>query len=160
MSWLSKITGRDAARNKKAAQSAAEWGQGNDPNDQVRKALLSEEQGGGWQQAFQQTAQSTINQALPQLRNSLQLSREDAIRRGISTGDLATSNEGDITAAWGQNISNTLGGLATSEYENNQNRYLSLLTGSIDRTQSQQNQNSNNWFGLGGAALSTALLAL
>lgn len=100
-----------------------------------------------------------MNQQLPKLRSSLQLSREDAIRRGISTGDLGTSNEGDITTAWGQNISNTLGGMAMQGYENNRNRYLDLLTGGMDRDQSNKNNQNNMWANLGGSALSAAFMA-
>lgn len=160
MSWFSKITGQDAAKIRREQKSIQQYGEGNDPSDQLAKALNSAESGGGWQQAFQQTAGAYMNEAMPQLRTQLQLSQEDAVRRGISTGDLGTSNEGDILSAFQQNTSNTLGGLATSEYENNQNRYLNLLTGTLDRNQSNSNSNANMWAGIGGAALSAAGSAL
>lgn len=159
MSWFSKITGEDAGKIRREQKSIQQYGEGNDPSDQLAKALNSAESGGGWQQAFQQTAQSYMNQAMPQLQNQLQLSKEDAIRRGVSTGDLGTSNQGDILSAFQQNMSNTLGGLATSEYENNQNRYLNLLTGTLDRNSSNANSNNNMWAGIGSSALSSALLA-
>jgi hypothetical protein len=148
MSFFSKITGQDARRNRAAQRSTDQWGAGNDPGDQLRKATLAEQQGGGWEDAFNKTAGAYVQGQLPQLRNSLQMSREDAIRRGISTGDLQTTNEGDITSAWGKNISNTLGGMAMQGYENSRNRYLDLLTGQMDRDQNSKNQNQNMWLSI------------
>lgn len=159
MSFFSKITGQDARRNRSAARSTAQWGAGNDPNDQFRKAILDEQQGGGWQDAFKTTAGAAYDAALPQLRNSLQMTREDGIRRGISTGDLGTSNEGDVTAAWGKQLATTLAGTAMQGYQDQRNRYLDLLTGQIDRTNSQKNAQSNFYSNIIGGGVSAAASA-
>lgn len=159
MSWLSKITGGDAAKRRREQQSVQQWGAGNDPGDQMAKALLFEQQGGGWEQAFNQTAGSFLNQAMPQLRQQLQTTREDAIRRGVSTGDLGTTYEGNIMSAFNQNLSNTLGGLASQEYDTNRNRYLDLLTGTLDRNQSAKNSQNNMWASLGGDLMKGAAMA-
>jgi hypothetical protein len=156
MSWFSRVTGQDARRNRAAERSKQEWGVGNDPGDQFRKAILNEQQGGGWEDAFQRTAGATINNALPQLRQQLQLTREDAIRRGVSTGDLGTSNEGDLVSAWSRNLDNTLGSMAMQGYENNRNRYLDLLTGRMDRDTASKNRVSNTLSGLFSGASQAA----
>lgn len=158
MSWLSKITGGDAAKRRREQQSVQQWGAGNDPNDQLRKATLFEQQGGGWEQAFNQTAGSFLNQAMPELRQKLQTTREDAIRRGVSTGDLGTTYEGNIESAFQQNLSNTLGGMAMQGYENNRNRYLDLLTGQIDRADSNRNAKNNMWSSIAGNGMMAAAM--
>lgn len=154
MSWLSKITGSDGRKNRSATDNASwqKYGGGN-PDDQLKQATAFEGAGGGWEDAFKTSAGSVLAQALPDLRNKLQLTREDGIRRGISTGDLGTSNEGDLVSSWGQNISNTLGGMAQQGYENNRSRYLDLLTGGIDRRDSQANQRKNRTAGIWGGLL-------
>lgn len=160
MSFLSKITGSDGRRNRSRTDAAAwaKYGGGN-PDDQLKRATAFEGAGGGWEKAFGDTAGSVISQALPSLRSGLQMTREDAVRRGIGTGDLGTSNEGDLVSSWGQGISNTLGGLAMQGYENNRNRYLDLLTGGIDRRDSQANQRANRSAGLWGSLAQGAGMA-
>jgi hypothetical protein len=174
VSFLSKITGRDRARNqlqnslsKVQGAAAAQPLSPQNLAGQYGQALTTAKDGGfkedpnGWQQAFNQTAGATINNALPQLRNDLQMTRENAIRRGISTGDLGTSFEGDVTSAWGRNLSNALAGQALgaytgyenraqSGYENSQNRYLDLLTGAMDRNTAEENANKKKKSGLYG----------
>src|SRR5258708_7668871 len=97
MSWISKITGADGRRNR-SRTDAASWNAygGGNPDDQLKKATAFEGAGGGWQDAFNQSAGSFLAQALPSLRSNLQMTREDSQRRGIGTGDLGTSNEGDL----------------------------------------------------------------
>lgn len=159
MSWLSKITGRDKAREglqnvQAMGQQATAAGQAQkaaDPLSDVNlrgryaHALDDTSSGAGWEDAFNKTAGATINNALPGLRQGLQLTREDAIRRGVSTGDLGTSNEGDFVSAWQRNLSNAMAGQSLNAYEGNQNNYLDLLTGAMDRNTAQQNyQNEQN----------------
>jgi hypothetical protein len=43
--------------------------------------------------AFNDTAGSFLANAMPQFRSQLQLTREDAVRRGVGTGDLGTSTK-------------------------------------------------------------------
>jgi hypothetical protein len=154
------VTGSDGRRNRSRSDNAA-WNQfgGGNPDDQYKKAVAFEGAGGGWDKAFNDTAGSYLSQALPSLRNNLQLTREDSVRRGIGTGDLGTSNEGDLVSQWGQGISNTLGGLAMQGYENNRNRYLDLLTGGIDRRDSQANDRKNRSAGMWGSVLQAGGLA-
>lgn len=145
MSWLSRLTGRDAARNRNAGK--AQWWRerGGDPNDRFNQAIVDEGAGGGWKTAFGETAGAFVRDQLPQLRESLQMTREDGIRRGISTGDLGTSYEGDVLTSWGRGISDALGRLSMSGYENNRNRYLDLLSGRLDRNTAAQNARNQMW---------------
>lgn len=111
---------------------------------------------GGGQQALDTSTQAAISSGMPQLNQNLQSSREDAIRRGISTGDLGTSNEGDIYSAFQRNIANSTAGQAMNLYNtqaqsygnlatNSGNNYLDLLTGGLDRQQQQTNQKTSFW---------------
>lgn len=128
------------------------------------------------------TLSSYVASAMPEFNKALQGVRENAIQRGISTGDLGTSYEGDLASAFQRNIAGeaaNLYGQRMSGYENlygqdnaannaSQNQYLDLLTGQRDFEEQQKeakaaNQSSmfgslGNMFGtLGGAAI-TALL--
>lgn len=151
MSMFSKLTGHDAKLRDRQIQEKANYAAaGGSPQQQYYSAIGDEKSGGGWQNAFNTTAGAMYNDALPALRNSLQMSREDGIRRGISTGDLGTSNEGDITQAWGKNLANSFSGLAMQGYENNRNRYLDLLTGQMDRDQAGDNAARQRRAGLYG----------
>lgn len=138
MSWFSQLTGRDR-HNERVARS------GFDPNTLYDQAIRDEGAGGGWQKAFNDTAGAFLENQMPALRSQLQLTREDAQRRGIGTGDLGTSNEGDLVSAFQRNIANALGGLAMSGYENNRNRYLDLLSGRLDRNQASRNAQNGMW---------------
>lgn len=174
MSWLSKISGRDRARNHlQGAIGMAKTAAAADPlsPDNLHKdygqALDAAGKGGwqespnGWQDAFNKTAGATIQNALPELRQGLQMTRENAIRRGVSGGDYGTSAEGDLTSAWGRNLSNALAGQASNQYnafenrsqtgyENSQNRYLDLLTGQMDRDTANTNDKKKRKSGLLG----------
>lgn len=156
MSWYSKITGRDRAREalqKVQGMAAADPMSEQSLGKRYADALDSTGNGGGWEDAFNKTAGATIQNALPGLRNDIQMTRENAIRRGVSTGDYGTSAEGDVTSAWQRNLSNALAGQAENAYENNQSRYLDLLVGGMDRQTAQENarkkRGGNLWGGLG-----------
>lgn len=143
MSWLSKAMGIDSKRNKL-----------NDARRGLDQELDYERSGGGFQQAFDDTAGAFLSSAMPQFRNDLQLTREDGQRRGIGTGDLGTSFEGDLTSAFQRNLSNTLGGLASSGYENRRNRILDIISGKVGSAQDELDSTQNLWGGIGGGLLS------
>ena len=166
MGWFSKLAGnvwnatptgmavnainreRRSAAGRHSEKQAFWKANGGDPNQRYNQAIVDEGNGGGWEDALTRTAGSLYSRQLPQLRNDLQLTREDGIRRGISTGDLGTSNEGDLVSSWGQNFADTLGGMAMTGHENSRNRYLDLLVGRMDR-----DSQSRDWWkpALGGA---------
>jgi len=127
---------------------------------QMQQASQDELTGTGWQDAFNKTAGAQLAGALPGLRSQLQTTREDAIRRGISGGDLGTSYEGDIMSAFQRNTANAFAGQAADMYNQSRNRYLGLLGGQLDYTSSQENANRNFWSGLlgGGISLGSSLL--
>lgn len=156
MSWLSKVTGRDAARRNRRNERAAWGATGGSPEQRLRTATVEEAAGGGWQDAFAQTAGATINRALPRFQNQLQLTREDLVRRGVSTGDLGVSTEFDLTRQFSDSLSDTLGGMAMTGYENNRNRYLDLLTGHLDRDQAKKNAKMQMWSNILGGSLQAA----
>ena len=151
MSWVSKALGNDGRREKRETAKWAPYG--GTPQVQLQNALASEAQGGGWQDAFNQSAGAYLSRVTPQFRKDLQLTREDNQRRGISTGDLGTSYEGDLASAFQQNVSDTLGGMAMNAYENNRNRYLALLTGKIAGDQAYKTDQQNQLAGIFSGAM-------
>lgn len=120
---------------------------------------------GGGQDALNTSIRSAVSAAMPGLQQTLQGSREDAIRRGISTGDLGTSYEGDILSAFQKNIANSAGsqalalhqsdlGAAQGLYENDTNRYLDMLSGTLDRKQAARNAKRQSENGLANGIMS------
>lgn len=142
MSWVSRGLGFDKRRN--AVQR---------DRQQIDKQIQYEEAGGGFSKAFHDTAGAYLESAMPQFRNSLQLTREDAQRRGVGTGDLGTSNEGDLTSAFQRNIANALASLSASGYEHSRDRIMELLSGKTGMDQNDYNQNANMWGSLFGAGI-------
>lgn len=149
MSWLSKSLGLDSRRNKVNADRG-----------QIDQQIQYEQGGQGFTDAFNKTAGSFLQGQMPGFLKNLQLTREDGIRRGISTGDLGTSTEGDLTSAFQRNIANALGGMAFQGYEGSRNRIMDLLSGKsgmdINDLNSQYNFLGgllNGGFQLAGAAL-------
>lgn len=122
----------------------------------IDKQIQYEERGGGFAKAFQDTAGAFLEGAMPQFRNDLQLTRENAVRRGVSTGDLGTSYEGDLSSAFHRNLSNALAGLSSSGYENSRNRLMSLLSGKTGMDMNDYNQHANMWGSIGGSLIKTA----
>ena len=139
MSMLSKFLGFDAVNNRV-----------NQDRGRVNDALDSEANGQGWKTAFNDTAASFLNQQMPSFLKTLQMTREDGIRRGISTGDLGTSSEGDLVSAFQQHLSNTLGGLASDNYNQSRNRYLGLLGSEYDADTAAKNSHDAFIGGLAG----------
>jgi hypothetical protein len=131
-------------------------GAGGGGDDRLYDEFMRSENGPGMQDAITKYTQSAIADAMPSFRNNLQLTREDGIRRGISTGDLGTSNEGDLASAFQRNISNAVAGKTADMYEHSRDRYADLLSGRMDRTTANQNYQSQRKSGLLGAIGSAA----
>lgn len=117
----------------------------------------------GGQDALESSTKAATANALPGFMQNLQGSREAAIRRGASNGDLQTSYEGDLTSAFQRNVSNAVAGQAQNMYNTklnaagslagqSGNTYLSLLAGNADREQDSSNNKWNFAAGLAGAA--------
>jgi len=149
MSWLSKSLGLDAKRNKV-----------NQDRGQIDQQINYEQNGTGFADAFKQTAGSFLQDQMPGFMKNLQLTREDGIRRGISTGDLGTSTEGDLTSAFQRNIANALGGLSLQGYEGSRNRIMDLLSGKTGMDINDLNSQYNFLGGLlnGGFQLASAAI--
>lgn len=95
---------------------------------------------------------SLVSQAMPEFNSRLNGIRENAIARGISTGDLGTSYEGDLASAFQRNLANQAAGLYTTQLgaaqnlygqdisreQANQNNYLDLLTGRLSFEESKK----------------------
>lgn len=118
---------------------------------------------GGGQEAVNTSTQAAVNNALPSFMKNLQGSREEAIRRGASNGDLQTSNEGDLASAFQRNIASGAGAQAAGVYgqqlqgygnmaTQSSNNYLDLMSGNADREQA----NRNNRYGLLGGVIGAA----
>lgn len=105
-----------------------------------------------------------VNAALPQFNQELQGVRENAIRRGISTGDLGTSEEGTLASAFQRNIAgqaaglygtqvNALGNLYgedTGAQQADMNRYTQMLSGQRDYVTQQDQLSAQKKSGLLG----------
>lgn len=149
MSWISKITGQDSRH--RASQATI---------GQMDTAMGDEQSGAGWQDAYNKTAGAQLAQALPDLRNSLQMTRESAIRRGVSTGDTGTSMEGDLVGAWGRNIGNSFAGQAAGMYNQSRGRYMDLLSGKLGYNMNQENSNRNFFGGLISGGMQAGAMAM
>lgn len=117
----------------------------------------------GGQDALESSTKAATANALPGFMQNLQGSREAAIRRGASNGDLQTSYEGDLTSAFQRNVSNAVAGQASNMYNtklnaagslagSSGNTYLDLLSGNRDAEQADK----NNKYGLAGSVLGAA----
>jgi hypothetical protein len=111
MSFFSRLTGHDAKlRERQTEEQTSLWPlpAARQPICTTARSPTNATAAGGRTRSIR-TAGATLAGALPDLRqNGLQMTREDAIRRGISTGDLGTSNEGDVVSSWGRNLANCL----------------------------------------------------
>lgn len=121
----------------------------------------------GGQNALNTSIQSAVSAGMPQLNQQLQQQRESNVARGVSTGDLGTSFEGDITSAFQRNIANSAGqqalGLFNTQagiYNSDSSNYLDLLAGNADRAQSAKNAKTDFWGSLiGGVAKAAPAIA-
>lgn len=149
MSYFSKITGQDARH--RASQATI---------GQMDSAMADEQSGAGWEDAYNKTAGAQLANALPDLRNSLQMQRENSIRRGVSTGDYGTSAEGDLVSAWGRNIGNSFAGQAAGMYNASRGRYMDLLSGKLSYNTNQENSNRNFYGGLISGGMQAGAMAM
>jgi hypothetical protein len=117
----------------------------------------------GGQSALEASTKAAVSNALPGYMKDLQHTREDAIRRGASNGDLETSYEGDLSSAFQRNVANSVAGQAAGMQNarvnalgqlagSDSNTYLDLLSGQADRDQA----GSNNKWNLAGSVLGAA----
>jgi hypothetical protein len=100
-----------------------------------------------------ETLRSYESQAMPQFQGALQDIRENAVRRGITGGDLGTSYEGDLASAFQRNIMDTGGRMAYDAFQTSRNRYLDLLTGQLDRETARKNAQRDMWGNIIGSGL-------
>lgn len=105
---------------------------------------------GGATQALKTMTEGTVSSAMPSFYQALQGIREGAVRRGISTGDLGTSYEGDLASAFQRNTANAVAGQAEGLYQGNMNRYTDLVTGQRDYDTAQANARRKRNAGLWG----------
>jgi hypothetical protein len=104
-----------------------------------------------------------VQNAMPSFYQALQGVRESAVRRGISTGDLGTSNEGDLASAFQRNIAGEVAQQSTNIYQGNRNEYLDLLSGQRDadiaEKNAQRRRKAGLWGGIGSVVGGAAGLA-
>jgi len=165
MSWLSSALGTGGTPHTSVDGTINQATTASGANAQTdRNNYLNILQNG--QNSLNTSVASATSAAMPALNQTLQSTREQAVKRGISTGDLGTSNEGDILSAFQRNISNSAGeqamglfnteaGSAGNLYQSDNNNYLNLLRGNQDYQTGQQNakraKNSALFGGLGSA---------
>jgi len=149
MSWFSRAIGSDAKRNKVNQDRAS-----------IDQQIQYEQSGTGFADAFNKTAGSYLSGQMPDFLKGLQLTRENGIRRGISTGDLGTSYEGGLTSAFQKHISDALGGLALQGYEGSRNRIMDLLSGKTGIDINDMNSYYNMLGGLFNAGSQVAAAAV
>lgn len=106
---------------------------------------------GGGQDALNTSTAAAVSSAMPSFYQALQGIRESSVRRGISTGDLGTSYEGDLASAFQRNTENATASHASEMYQFGQNNYLDLLSGMQDRQTASDNARRQRRSGLGGA---------
>lgn len=113
---------------------------------------------------------SLVSQAMPEFNNRLNGIRENAIARGISTGDLGTSYEGDLASAFQRNLANQAAGLYTTQLgaaqnlygqdisreQANQGNYLDLLTGRLSFEEAKKQAAKNRKAALAQGVLGAA----
>jgi hypothetical protein len=91
------------------------------------------------QDQLAKTTQATVQDALPDFLKNLGGLREDNIRRGISTGDLGSSFEGDLTSAFQRNIANSVAGQSANMFNTRTNLLYGGQEDALDREQAAQN---------------------
>lgn len=71
---------------------------------------------GGGQQALEESTRGAVSAGMPQFMQALQGVRANAQRRGIGTGDLGTTYEGNLASAFQQNIADAVAQQALGLY--------------------------------------------
>jgi len=141
----------DQATKQQGATAGALGGQVNQSRAQVNNQIA------GGQGTLNSYLTNAMQAAMPEFNQRMQGLRENEIARGVSTGGLGTSYEGDLASAFQRNIAqagaseamnlyntnlNALTGLYNSDVNrqtNAENNYLDLLTGSLDQAQAAKN---------------------
>lgn len=152
MSWLSSLLGTDYHAPVQAGQM-------------FKNPMLAQLDDPNYGQAqLTQYATSAVNQALPSYLQNMQGTKEDNIRRGISTGDLGTSFENDLTSAFQKNIANSVAGQATNLFGQRNAMLFQGQEDAMDREQAARNNASqrkgsliSGLLGAGGMALGAFL---
>lgn len=152
--------------NDEIPNEAALSNQGEANAGQSRQAFIDSLNGG--QDALDTSIKSAMSSAMPEFSKAMQGVQETEISRGVGTGGLGTSYEGDLESAFQRNIANAAGSQALGLYgeklqgENSlygtdteaasqgRNRYLDLLTGQRDYDTAQQNAKNKRKSGLFG----------
>lgn len=159
MSFFSNAFGRDKKNEKRQRKQASDP---YNPSNMMAGAIGSEGAYAtedrarylklldGGQDRLNEYARSAMSAAMPGFMNEIQNIRESAQRRGISTGDLGTSYEGDAASAFQQNIADAISGQAMNLYgtqmggagglyDMSRNNYLDLVAGALDRKEMGRN---------------------
>ncbi len=124
--------------------------------EQLLRRQIDQERPEAANDYIMQTLQSAESEAMPKFQGALQDIRENAIRRGITGGDLGTSYEGDLASAFDQNIKDVGGRYAYDAFQGSRNRYLDLITGQLDRETARKNAQKSMWGDIIGAGLGAA----
>lgn len=144
MSWVSKFLGIDPTHP------------GGQYSDEFDKTLKQYEDPTAGSAQLADLIRSQISSAMPQFNQALGGVRQNAIQRGISTGDLGTSYEGDLASSFQKHIADSVAGQSFNLFQGNRNTYLDLLSGGMDREDNAQNESRNRKSGLIGAGLKAA----
>lgn len=141
----------DQATKQQQGTAGALGGQVNTSRAQVNNQI------GTSQAALNTYLANAMQEAMPEFNKQLNGLRENEIARGVSTGGLGTSYEGDLASAFQRNIAQAGASHALDLYNTNlnarlglygsdvnrqqtaENNYLDLLTGSLDQAQAAKN---------------------
>lgn len=124
-------------------------------------SLLSQLQDPNYgQDQLAKTTQATVQNALPGFMQNMQGLKESEIQRGISTGDLGTSFEGDLTSAFQRNIASSVAGQAANMFNQRNQMLMGGEQDQLDREQAAQNNASQRKGGLLSGLLGAAGMAL
>jgi len=142
LSWLSKTLGLDYQ------------GPASDPRyDDLLRQLRDPSFG---QQSVADSTRAAVQGALPDFLSNLGGLKEQNIRRGISTGDLGTSFENDLTSAFQRNIANSVAGQSANMFNNRTGLLFQGLNDSLDRKQGAINDASQRRSGFLNGLMQTA----
>jgi len=157
VSWLTKMTGMDGKREKKqAAANLRDWGTPGGVNELWRGQVRAYQDPTQGMDQLSTLIRSQMDGAMPQLHGALQGVRENAIARGMSTGDLGTSMEGDVVSAFQRNLATAIAPQVFGLYQNNRNTFLDMLSGQMDRDDTNRNAKKNREAALWGAGIDAA----
>lgn len=119
------------------------------------------------QQDLNNYAQSAMSAAMPAFNKAMQGTQESEVARGIGTGSLGTSYEGDLQSAFQRNIANAVGQQSMNlygtqlkssgdQFDNMEDTYNSNLWGQTNYQNNQNQQKTKFLSGLAGGLGSAA----